>query len=271
MSSFHPYTIKHLQLSNLGDYPSGEGNYYLVIWFEKIPLGHVWLNSNENSQVNLNRLVADAIIPTLQYYIERKDPVNQEWLLLAEAGRFNDLDSLLKSLHIGLYEIKNNESLSVIICTRNRPDSLKICLEKLFNSIDKDFELIVVDNAPSDGRTAVLVKAYPQIKYILEPRKGLDFARNTGVKAATGTIIAFTDDDVSVDEYWTRFMKQSFENRLTMAVTGLVLPSVLNTESQVHFEQYWSFNKGFLPLTFDHLFFNHHLDKGVPVWNIGAG
>ncbi|PWT75428.1 MAG: hypothetical protein C5B59_08905 [Bacteroidetes bacterium] len=271
MPALYPYTIVHLQLSDLDDYQPGSGNHYIVLWFEKIPLGHIWLNESEKNQSSVVRWYGETIIPTLQYYIERKDAANQEWISLVEKGQFKQLHSVLKDLGIGSSYITNKETLSVIICTRNRTDTLKKSIDSLLNSIDKDFELIIVDNAPSNNETADLLKNYPNVRYILEAKKGLSFARNTGVKAATGNIISFTDDDVIVDKLWTQQMKQAFENRLTMAVTGLVLPEVLDTEAQVHFERYWGFNKGYLPLTFDHRYFLHHLNHGVPVWNIGAG
>ena len=106
---------------------------------------------------------------------------------------------------------------------------------------------------------------------MLEEKKGLDFARNAGLKVASHPIIAFTDDDVLVDTDWTSHIKTCFENPLTMAVTGLVIPAELETESQYEFEKYWGFNKGYQPIVFDHTFFLKNLDIGVPVWEIGAG
>ena len=56
-----------------------------------------------------------------------------------------------------------------------------------------------------------------------------------------------------------------------MAVTGIVLAAELATESQLIFEKYWSFNRGYAPIMYDQNFFQNNLSSGVPVWQIGAG
>ena len=64
------------------------------------------------------------------------------------------------------------------------------------------FEVLVIDNAPSDDATAELVKTFPGVRYVPEPRPGLDFARNRAWIEATGELIAYLDDDVIVDSGW---------------------------------------------------------------------
>jgi len=119
-----------------------------------------------------------------------------------------------------------------VICTRNRPTALRNCINALLASSDTDFELVVVDNNPSDNSTELVVKEFKDVKYFLEPRKGLDIARNTGAYHATKNIVAYTDDDVVVHKDWIKELKTSFSNPLTMAVTGLVLPLSLDTKTQ---------------------------------------
>jgi len=82
----------------------------------------------------------------------------------------------------------------------------------------------VVDNCPADTTTASLVAGYPEIEYVLEPRPGLDTARNRGLHAATGEIIAFTDDDAQVEEGWLDALRANFDDPLVAVVTGLTLP-----------------------------------------------
>jgi GT2 family glycosyltransferase len=109
------------------------------------------------------------------------------------------------------------------------------------------------------------------VTYVREPRKGLDIARNTGAQNASCKIIAYTDDDVTVDVDWIQNIKGCFADPKTMCVTGLVIPLELQTESQYRFEKLWGFNKGYVPLTFDDAYFQKHLETGVPAWDIGAG
>ena len=84
------------------------------------------------------------------------------------------------------------------------------------------------------------------MRYIREERPGLDWARNRAIKEAKGEIIAYTDDDVVVDPGWVRALAALFaEDPDVMAVTGLVVPYELETESQILFEMYGGFGRGF--------------------------
>lgn len=162
-------------------------------------------------------------------------------------------------------------SLSVVICTRDRPKDLARAIVALLASDDPDFELVIVDNASVGDETAEVVRSFPGVKYVREPRPGLDLARNAGAEAATRDIVAYTDDDVEVASNWTAVLKTVFADPLTMAVTGLVLPKVLDTKARYLFERYWSFGKGYEPRTFDHEWFLAHDAYSAPAWDIGAG
>jgi SAM-dependent methyltransferase/GT2 family glycosyltransferase len=101
---------------------------------------------------------------------------------------------------------------------------------------------------------------------------GLSRARNSGVLRSSGEIVAFTDDDVLVHPRWLLGIWRAFSQDTVFGVAGLVLPAELETESQIRFEaDFGGFNRGYRPITFDSYFFNSMLDRGVPVWRIGAG
>jgi glycosyltransferase involved in cell wall biosynthesis len=138
-------------------------------------------------------------------------------------------------------------SLSVAICTRDRVATLKRCLDSLLPLQQKyGFELLVIDNAPSDDTTAKLVKRSSQARYVLEPRPGLDFARNRAWMEATGDLIAYLDDDVVVDSGWVAGLREAWgENSDAAAFTGLVMPLRLDTRAQVLFEKRNGFQRGF--------------------------
>lgn len=98
--------------------------------------------------------------------------------------------------------------ISVVICTYNNADSLKITIDQLMGQSLKApqlFEFIVVDNNSKD-HTNNIVKSYRSEKTpyhsIFEPRQGLSHARNTGVAAAKGEYILFTDDDAELHPDW---------------------------------------------------------------------
>lgn len=162
-------------------------------------------------------------------------------------------------------------SASVVICTRDRPDSLARCLDSLAALVDPPGEVLVVDNAPSTASSRDLVARRPGVRYVVEPRRGLDHARNTGIRASRGEVVAFVDDDVTVHPGWLGALLRGFTAPEVMAVTGLVLAAELDTDAQLHFETHWSFNRGYNARTFDAAFFAETLPAGVPVWDIGAG
>jgi glycosyltransferase involved in cell wall biosynthesis len=100
-----------------------------------------------------------------------------------------------------------------------------------------EFEVIVVDNAPSSGASRAIVLETP-FRYICEERTGLNWARNCGARAATNEIIAFTDDDALADERWLWGIARGFGRSEVMAVAGLVLPAELETRAQRLYECY---------------------------------
>lgn len=137
--------------------------------------------------------------------------------------------------------------VTVAVCTRNRAQDLRLCLDSL-NQLDyPHLDIVIIDNAPSDSSTEALVTGeYPHMRYVCEPRPGLDWARNRAIIEARGDIIAYTDDDVVVDSGWVSAIARAFDDSPdVMAVTGLVYPYELETEPQVLFEIQGGFSRGF--------------------------
>jgi len=139
-------------------------------------------------------------------------------------------------------------SLTVAVCTRDRPAELARCLDALLASRGVEFELLVVDNAPATDAVRVMLEArFPQVRYAREPRPGLDWARNRAILEASGEILAFIDDDAMVDPGWSPAVGRVFaEQPDVMAVTGPVVPEELETEAQQLFEEYGGFGRGFM-------------------------
>lgn len=161
---------------------------------------------------------------------------------------------------------------SIVLSTRDRPDLLARCLPALLTQQYPAYEVIIVDNASTTSATADLIQRRyadePRIRYVREDRPGLSAARNRGVLAAQGEIIAFTDDDVMVDTYWLAGLAQGFEVAEQVAcVTNLILPLKLDNAIQLWFEEFGGFNKGFKRRIFDRKSGN----KDAPLYPFTAG
>jgi GT2 family glycosyltransferase len=163
-------------------------------------------------------------------------------------------------------------TITVAVCTRERPAELSRCLDSLLASSEPPQEIVVVDNAPLTADTREMVARYSGVRYHVEPRKGLSAARNAALALASSDIVAFADDDVVVSPDWTARLRRCFEDPKVMVVTGLVLPAELETPAQMMFEETFQFfHQGYRARRFDARYFAAMRAKGVPVWNVGAG
>src|SRR5690348_12738125 len=92
----------------------------------------------------------------------------------------------------------SNQSVSVVVITRNRPRDLEVCLASLVAQQHQNFELVVVDQSTDTASRELvsrLAEADPRIRYVRDTGKGAARARNVGTAATTGNIVFFTDDD----------------------------------------------------------------------------
>ncbi len=139
-------------------------------------------------------------------------------------------------------------SVAVIISTVGRARTLDRCLRSLAPLVHERLEIIVVDNRPA-ASTRQLISSWstrdPRIRYVSEPQPGLAIARNRGVAETDADIVAFTDDDVVVDDGWLRWLIAPFADSEVTVAAGLVMPLELETVAQKRFEQYAGFGKGF--------------------------
>jgi GT2 family glycosyltransferase len=145
---------------------------------------------------------------------------------------------------------------TVIVATHDRPRYLDACLRSLTRLVYPRYEIVVVDNAPTTDETARLVREtygdVPNLRYEREDRPGTSRARNRGLARARGEIVAFTDDDAVADPLWLAELVRAFSVCDGVGcVTGLILPSELETPSQVLFEQFGGFAKGFRRRVYD--------------------
>ncbi|MEO5833983.1 MAG: glycosyltransferase [Nakamurella sp.] len=132
-------------------------------------------------------------------------------------------------------------SMTVVVCTRGRGEALRSCLAQLARMDYPGLDFVIVDNAPVDDstRTAFLgeVGEDARFRYVVEPRPGLSCARNRGLAEARGELIAYTDDDVSVDPQWADSLITGFLRREDVAcVTSLVCTASLETPAEYYFD-----------------------------------
>jgi GT2 family glycosyltransferase len=111
---------------------------------------------------------------------------------------------------------------SVVICAYNAASTLEDNLASLARLRYPNYEVIVVNDGSHD-RTAGIAARYP-FKLISVPNGGLSAARNLGLGAATGEIVAYTDADTRVDEDWLSYLVQPF---LTTDAVGVGGPNVV--------------------------------------------
>lgn len=130
--------------------------------------------------------------------------------------------------------------VSVVLCTKDRPQLLAAAMASVLALDYPSWEVVVVDNAPSDDATERYLAEldHPRVRRVLEPVPGLARARNTGIQAAQGEIIAFTDDDVLVDPFWLTRLVAAFDLAPAVGcVSGLVPSGELRTPTQAFFDQ----------------------------------
>lgn len=111
--------------------------------------------------------------------------------------------------------------ISVVLCSYNGSATIRDTLEALIRLDYENYEVIFVNDGSKDN-TAEIVAEY-DVRKINQPNKGLSVARNTGIEAARGEIVAFIDDDAYPDAQWLRYLAQAF---LTTEHAGIGGPNI---------------------------------------------
>lgn len=95
--------------------------------------------------------------------------------------------------------------VSVIVCAYNAERTMDSCLASLKELNYPNYEVIVVNDGSSD-RTLEITQRYDFVRLISQENKGLSVARNVGMTAATGEIVAYTDSDCMADPDWLTYL-----------------------------------------------------------------
>src|SRR5206468_9050646 len=98
--------------------------------------------------------------------------------------------------------------ISVVVCSYNGARRIRDCLEGVCGLEYPRFEAIVVDDGSTD-RTAEIAREFPA-RVIRTAQRGLSHARNVGLRAAAGDIVAYIDDDARPDPHWLTYLACTF-------------------------------------------------------------
>ena len=117
-------------------------------------------------------------------------------------------------------------NISVIVPFRNAAATLGNCLDALVNQDlpSESYEVIVVDNQSTDDSVAV-AERYPGVRVLSESRQSAYKARNCGLRAATGKLIAFTDADCIPHKDWLSYLTKFLAAPHAKIVMGRDIPT----------------------------------------------
>lgn len=116
----------------------------------------------------------------------------------------------------------NFPKISVVVCSYNGSATIRECLEELKKVNYPNYEIIVVNDGSTDS-TAEIAQEY-SVRLISTPNRGLSSARNTGIHAATGEIVAFIDDDAYPDPHWLHYLAHAFQTTDHAGIGGPNIP-----------------------------------------------
>jgi len=143
-------------------------------------------------------------------------------------------------------------SLSVVICTKDKPDALKRCLASVARSLSglQAAEVIVVDNARKPCSAARQAAETSGARYLWEGLRGVSAARNRGILESHGALVAFLDDDVTVCHDWVSKARVHFRDPDVVAVAGLVVaPADTTATGALWYALYRFYSKTFTRFT----------------------
>jgi GT2 family glycosyltransferase len=112
--------------------------------------------------------------------------------------------------------------MSVVVCTYNGARTIRDCFEALRRLDYPDFEVIVVNDGSSDATLAIAQQS--GFRVISGRNHGLSHARNVGLHAASGEIVAYTDDDAYPDPDWLRYLAAGFMGSTHVGIGGPNIP-----------------------------------------------
>jgi GT2 family glycosyltransferase len=109
--------------------------------------------------------------------------------------------------------------VSVVVCSYNGGRTLNACLRSILTLDYPDYEVVLVDDGSTDDTRSIAAR-FPEVRAIHQPNLGLSEARNVGLRASTGAIVAYTDSDCVVDPDWLSLLVYQLQRTGAAAVGG---------------------------------------------------
>lgn len=126
--------------------------------------------------------------------------------------------------------MKNQPLVSVAVVTRNRKRDLQKCINSIINQTYKKYEVIIVDNASTDGTVEAIERMYPEAKIILMHRNlGCPEGRNVAFANCRGDIIVSIDDDANLAQDVLEKCIKYFEANENLAILGFNINKKANS------------------------------------------
>jgi GT2 family glycosyltransferase len=220
----------------------------LLVRMHQAPVGYVRVPvSPRESLAERARAAAETeLVQAIQQHMQYHNPV----IDLDASARWVWLTSCPRRFPVG------REGMTVAVCTHDRPEELRNCLNAMRYFNYEPLEILVVDNAPSTDDTSnivrIMAKADSRIRYTYEPSPGLSRARNHALVHARYDLVAFTDDDTLADPGWPTALAAGFgDDPETSCVTGFVAASSLEKPSERYFDARYPGRQGFEPHRYD--------------------
>mgnify|MGYP001614246120 FL=1 len=144
--------------------------------------------------------------------------------------------------------------VSVILCTRNRPEHLRKCIASLLKQSAKPKEIIIVDDASDEkidtmqmlnaifssiqNKVSNILSENIEIKYMRNKRRqGIVKSRNLGIAVAKGDVVAFIDDDGYAHKDWIKNLSKHYKRRRVLGVGGPVVEVGRNVKTKSQFKR----------------------------------
>lgn len=147
-------------------------------------------------------------------------------------------------------------SVSIVVPVRNAAGTLPLCLAALARLDPAPMEIVLVDNGSTDDSLSLLQsfqRDHPSsaVRVLGESRLGASAARNAGIRAARGEVVAFTDSDCTPDQAWLDHLIKPFADPAVAASAGRILAAPARTTVEL-FSALYTLQSNDKPARFDH-------------------
>jgi len=138
-------------------------------------------------------------------------------------------------------------TISLVICTRNRPKDMESLLKSVQTQTWPLFSLVVVDSS-DDNKTEIQLKAFqsvvPYPVLYIKSKPGLTYQRNQGIQTAEADILVFTDDDTVLESDFIEKLREPYLNPEVMGVGGNITTERIHSHVQMFMRKFFLMSHG---------------------------